>query len=68
MRKPRNLKVRRYADRLIDLNKDLNLLPRAHASEFLCVMQLNEILLNSIAIICINQARVNVFYCEPINI
>ena len=55
------LKVGRYADHLIDFNEYLDVLPGAKASDWICVMELNEILLNSNPNILINQSHVQVF-------
>ena len=41
MRKPHSLKLRRYADRLININAYLDVLPGSKASEKVCEMQLD---------------------------
>ena len=48
MRNLCSLKVRRYADYLIDLNEYLDVLSGEKASEIVCVTEPNEILLNII--------------------
>ena len=46
-RKPRGLKVRRYADCMIDLNEYLAVLPGARFGDKICEKKLNGVLLNS---------------------
>ena len=60
------LKVRQYTDRLIDLNKYLNLLPMAALSDKVGVTELNNFFLNNMPNSWIKQAYVQVFYCNPI--
>ena len=66
IRNPRGLKVRRYADHLIELNKYLASLPGSDMDEKNGMTELNEILLNIMSNIWINQAYVHVFYCKSI--
>ena len=47
MKKPRRLKVRHYAARLIDLNEYLDSFPGAAMNNKIGFTELNEILLNS---------------------
>ena len=61
MSNTRVLKVRRYADRLIDLNEYVTLFPGEMASGFSCVTELNGSLLNSMPNIWIKQTYVQVF-------
>ena len=63
MSKPYGLNVRRYAACLVDLNNYLAVLPGSKVSYNICVMELNEILINSMRNICINQEYVKGFYC-----
>ena len=67
MRKARSLKVRRYTDRLIDLNEYLSSFPGATFSESFVVTELKEILLNSMPNICSKQECVQDFDCESIS-
>ena len=48
MRNPHGFKIRRYAACLIGINKYLAVLPEAKASENICAVELNEILLDII--------------------
>ena len=48
MRNPGGLKVRRYAACLVDIDEYLNVFPGANISDKSFVMEINEILLNSI--------------------
>ena len=66
MSKPCGLKVRRYAGRLIDLNKYLDFFPGENLTDKICVMDLNEKLLNSMPNSSNKQAYVQVFDCEYI--
>ena len=66
MRKSRGLKVRRYADRLIDLNEYLTSFPGAKTYRKIVMIELNENLLNSMTHSWVKQARVQGFYCESI--
>ena len=43
----RNLKTRRYADSMIELNKYLSVFPGENSSEKIGEIELNEIILNS---------------------
>ena len=63
MSKPRGLKVKRYADIMIDLNEYSDVSPGAKAIENNCETELNEILLNSIPNSCSRQAYLQGFYC-----
>ena len=63
-RKPRGLKVRLYAARLIEINEYLDALPGAKASVNVFVAELNVILLNNTPHIWINQAYMQGFYFE----
>ena len=58
MRMPRRLKVRRYSACMIDHNGYLDTFPGAKASDKICEMELNEILLNIIPNSCSSQAYV----------
>ena len=66
MRKMRILNVRRYAARLIDLNKYLDSFPGGKLSGKLGVTELNELFLNSMPNTWIMQAYVQGFYCESV--
>ena len=66
MRNMRELKVRRYADLLIDLNEYLYEYPGAKAIDKIGDMELDEILLNSIANGWSKQAYWQDLYCETI--
>ena len=57
IRKPHGLKVRLHTDRLIDINKKWKF----------CMMELNEIMLNSMPNSCSNQPYVLEFYSEYIS-
>ena len=59
--KPRGLKFVRYAAIVIYLNEYWCIFPKAKASESFCVMELNEIILNSMPHRWINQAYVQGF-------
>ena len=66
MRKPRSLKLRGYAARLIELNEYFTVFPGENISDCFYVTELNKILLNSTPNICINQACIQGFDCEYI--
>ena len=66
MMKNRGLKLRRYTDRMIDLNEYLSVLHGAKLSDEIFETELNRILLNSMPNIWIRQACVQVFDCETI--
>ena len=63
---PRWLKVRGYTDLLIDLDEYLNFFPLAKLTDKFGVMELNEILLNSMPNSWSKQAYVQGFDCESI--
>ena len=65
---PRGLKLRRYSDRLIYINKYLDVLPGTKASEKNCVTELNEKNLNSMPNIWIKRSNVQVFDCGSITV
>ena len=65
-RKPRELKVRRYDDCMIDLNEYLALLPGAKASDKISEMELNGIILNRMPNVWSRQAYVQGFDFEYI--
>ena len=66
MKNPCGLKLRRYTDRMIDLNKYLYVFPGAKASDKTCEMKLNEILLNIMPNIWNTWAYMQGFDCETI--
>ena len=66
MKNPCGLKVRRFTDRMIDLNEYLYVFPGAKASDKTCETELNEILLNIMPNIWNRQAYVQGFDCETI--
>ena len=66
MNKPRALTVRRYAERLIDINDYLESFPGATFNDKIGVTELNKIPLNSMPNICSRQAYVQGFDCESI--
>ena len=66
MKNPRILKLRRYAERLIDLNEYLDSFTGATMAEKMGVTGLNEILLNSMTNSWSKQAYVHDFDCETI--
>ena len=66
IRKPHKLKVRNYADRLIDLNEYVSDLPVGKASDKIGETELNEIPLNSMPNLWGKQAYVQGFYCGTI--
>ena len=47
MRKPHGLKLRRYADRMIDLNKYFYVFPGGKASDKICEMELGDLFLTA---------------------
>ena len=61
MRKPRKLKVRLYAACLVDLNELLASFPWKKLTDNIGMVELNEILLNSMPNSWIKQAYVQVF-------
>ena len=67
MKKPRSLRVRGYAARLIDLNEYLDFLPGDTLSDKIGVTKLNENLLNIIPNRCYEQAYVQGFDCGYIS-
>ena len=67
MKKPYRLKVRRYTERLIDLDEYLAFFPGAIMTDKIGVTELNEILLNSMPNIWYNQAYVQGFDYEYIS-
>ena len=67
MKKPRCLKVRKYADRLIDINEYLALFPGSKLTDKIGMTGLNEILLNSMSNSWSNQAYVQLFDCKSIS-
>ena len=64
MKKARSLKVRRYAARLIDLNKYLPSILGATLSDKICVTKLNAIILNVMPNSWSEKACVQGFDCE----
>ena len=68
MRNPQGLKVRSYADHLVDINEYLAVFPRANISDKICVTKLNEFLLNNMTNSWSKQAYVQGFECEYINL
>ena len=66
MRKPHELKLRRYSDCLIDLNNYFDVFHGSKLSEKIGMTELNEILLNSMTNSWSKQAYVQVFDCEYI--
>ena len=66
MRKPRSLKVGRYAVRLIELNEYLDFFPAGTLYEKIRLNELNEILVNSMPNSWSKQAHVQGFDCEYI--
>ena len=66
MKKPRSLKVRRYAAHLIDLNECLVSFPVATMDDKIGVTELNEIILNSTPNSWSKQAYVQGFDCKSI--
>ena len=66
MRKPRGLKVRNYAARLIDLNEYLASFPGAKMTDKIGVTELNEGFLDSMPNSWSKQAYVQVFDCKYI--
>ena len=67
MKKPRSLKVRRYATRIIDLNEYLAYFPGATMADKIGVNELNKILLNSLINSWSKKAYVEGFDCETIS-
>ena len=65
--KPRSLKVRRYAARLIDLDEYLASFLEATITDKLGITELNYILLNSIPNRWYKQVYVQDFYCGCIS-
>ena len=60
-RKPHKLKVRRYADRMIDINNHLSTFPRKKASDKIGETESSEIILNSMPNVWNNQDYVQGF-------
>ena len=60
------LKVIHCVTHLVDLNYYLDVFPGENISDKICVMELYEILLNSMPNIWIKQACVQGFYCDYI--
>ena len=67
MKNPRILNVRRYAERLIDLNEYLASFPGSAVTDKMGVTELNEILLNSIINSWSKQAYIQSFACGSIS-
>ena len=67
MKNPCSLKVRRYAESLIDLNKYFEYFPGSTMAEKMGATALHEILLNSIPNSWSKQAYVQGFECETIS-
>ena len=67
MKKPCDLKVRRYAARLIDFNEYLASFQGATMTDKIGITELNEILLNSMPHIFSKQAYVQGFDCGTIS-
>ena len=63
MRKSQKVKLRLYADNIVDLNEYLNVFPGGKASVEIGEMELNKIIFSSMSNICSNQACVQGFYC-----
>ena len=66
-KKPRGLKVRRYADNIIDLNDYFSVFLEAKEGAIICETEINENLLNSMTNSWISQAYVQEFDCEIIS-
>ena len=66
IRKPQRLKLRRYMDRLIDLNKYLASLPGSKLTDKIGIMELNESLSNIMPNGWSKQVYVQGFYSESI--
>ena len=66
MKKPRSLKMRCYAARLIYLNEYLASFPGTNISNKIGITELNEIILDSMPSSCSNKAYVQVFEYESI--
>ena len=64
MEKPRALTVRRYAERLIDINEYLDSFPGETLNDDIRETELNEIFLNSMPNGWYKQAYVQGFDCE----
>ena len=67
MKKPRSLKLRYYAARLIDLNEYLASFPGANMTDKIGVTEINDILLNSMPKSWYKQAYLQGFDCESIS-
>ena len=67
MKKPRSLKVRRYAARLIDMNEYLDSFSGATLSDKIDVTDLDDIILNRMPNIWSKQAYVQGFDCKSIS-
>ena len=66
IRKHHGLKLRRYTDRSIDLNKYLASFPGANMTDKIGVAEINESLLNIMSNSWSKQAYVQVFDCKYI--
>ena len=66
VRKPRGLKVRRYANPFVDLNEYLDFFPGKTLPLKIGVTESNDILINSLPNIWSKQAYVQVFDCDYI--
>ena len=66
MEKPRALTVRRYAERLIDINEQVDSFPGETLNDDIRETELNEIFLNSMPNGWYKQAYVQGFDCESI--
>ena len=66
MRKPYRLKVRRYTDHLIDLNKYSDSFPGEKLTDKISMTELNEIVLNSMTNSWTKQEYVKGFYYKSI--
>ena len=68
MKKPCTLTVRRYVERLIDLDNYLGSFPGATFTDKISLTKLNEILLNSMPNNWSKQGQVQGFDCESITL
>ena len=66
MKKPRELKIRHYADFIIDINEFLDAFPEEKTSGKIGETELSLIILNSMPNGCSKQLYVQGFYCESI--
>ena len=67
IKKPRELKLRCYIDRMIDINEYLSAFTLAKESNKIVDMEQNKIILNSMPNVWSKQAYVQGFHCETIN-